>query len=1139
MARVPAEKNREMDPVMINSFRSFIQNPVKVSMLFLALALLGFLSLKKLPLNLFPDVQTPRITISVEAKSMAPEETERRLTRDFERQLASIRGVRNITSFSREGSIVFLVDFHWNRDMEFAYLDVKKNVGVFETNEDVEKIEVFRFDPNAAPLLTLAFIPGTGGEVNRVTVTSLVENSLKPKLETIDGVAHVRPAGESFHEVKVLVNEDLMARYNLTADKVIEEIGNQNIATAGGVILEGNQQMNLKFISRFGTVQEIGRCVVSMAGDHPIHLEDIGRIAVSESRDEVLVFQDGIKTVSLDVFKEPDANAVLTSRRVRKAVQDLNRRGNFGIKIAVDRSLEVEAAIGEVVHSALIGMLLAMLVLFIFLRNVPATLVAAAAIPISIIATFSLMYFQGLSLNLMTLGGLALGAGMLVDNAIVVVENIFRHRRSDLSSSDAAEKGVREVAMAITAATLTTIVVFVPLIYVHGIAGILFRDQALTVVYSLLVSLLVALILIPMLSARIRPARASRPGALNRSYGKFLSLSMKLRWLLFLLFLALMSWTALAIRKIPSRFFPESVGGRISMLLEMPLGSSLEQTGEAANRLQQPLLSLRWRDPALAPLLEAFEGLRISGDIREFLKNASAALDRIEKTHPDHPALKEIPPLLFPEQWSGRLQDVVFSDQAKKDRENYIERVSDLLSPLVVLESVTTTVGTPEGALQSTGENILGPHTARMEIVINPALLRQLEAADVIAMLRDRAGGIPGLKCSFESRNEFLQELLGKNRGDIVVEVHAEELDDLRLSSERVEGAMRAVPELTNVRSNLVLGDENYILQPDRDAMMRGGFKAKDLSSQVEAYLKGDRSDKVKLARGEMGIVVKNPRSEKEGLEGLLNLQIVSASGIKDKLRHLVKLKRERGIREVMRTDQERTLLVMADLEGAGYQDAMESVRTGLDSLAWRSGAYWKPSGEEVQRRESFARLFFALVIAVILVYMVIASILESLVHPLTIMLSVPLSMAGVAAAFLLLDISLNLMGYIGIVMLTGIVVNDAIVLLDRIRQIREGGEGRQVSVVEAVVLAGRQRLRPIVMTSLTTILALFPLALGFGSGAELRRPLAIAVIGGLTSSTLLTLWILPGLYLCVEDLLAFFRRITGIGRKRERQRHS
>ncbi|MCH8333206.1 efflux RND transporter permease subunit, partial [Candidatus Sumerlaeota bacterium] len=1072
------------------SFSRFVHNPVKVTMFFVALVLMGTLSYRRLALNLFPDLRTPRITVIATTRGLTPAEAERRVSEDLERGLVSIEGVSNVTTYTRERNIVVHVDFHWGSDMEFAYLDVKKSVGTLETRENVEKIDVFRFDPNAAPLMTLAFT----GRVNRVQLTNLIENSLRPKFETVEGVAYVNANGLSHQEVLVFVNEDIMAQYNLTPENILEQIKNNNISQSAGFVIEGNQEMALKFVSRFKNVDEIANSVIAMMEDHPIRLRDVGEVVLGRTIDEVIVRQDGRESITLDIIKEPDANAVLTARRVREVVDQLNARGLYGMKIAADQSIEVEAAIGAVIQTAAIGMGLATIVLMIFLRSFLATMVVALAIPISIIATFSPMYFQGLSLNIMTLGGLALGAGMLVDNAIVVMENIFRHRQRGLASVEAAVLGAREVAMAITAATLTTVVVFVPLVYVHGIAGILFKDQAMTVVYSLLMSLLVALALIPMLTARLPHGREKPPGPINRAYGGFLRRSLRLRWAIVPVFVGIMWLSWIGLQSIPQEFFPQAVNGRFSMQLEMPPGTPLYRTTEAVRRLEQALLQPRVRyhgDPDLLPLLQVFEAWEIHGDDEKFIEEAGAALAMLKTTHPDPARIDRLRQLL-PASQDRALSVAELAEISKK-----LATFADNLIPLIVVRSITSTIGVDPESIEAVSDEIVGANTARLEVVLNPLLLREFAAEDAAEFLRAEAEAIPELKISFDSRNEYLQHLLGGSRGDIVLEVHAEDMETLREAADRVAAELDAMDGIINVATNLVVGGDEIILEPDRDALLRHQYKIEEIAQQVQSYLQGSTSDRLRLEQGEMAISITNLRAREEGLEGLLNLPIVAEAGAVEKLRDLATIRLEGGILEIMRVNQEKTLLVTADLDGIAYQTAVQAVQARLDAMDWPGGATWNMSREEVQRRESFQRLFFALTIALVLVYMVIASILESLIHPFTIMFSVPFALAGVVGLFLLLGINLNLMAYIGIVMLVGIVVNNAIVLLDRIQQLRLAGTETR----EAVVLAARQRLRPIVMTSLTTILALTPLSLGFGNGAELRRPMAIAVIGGLASS--------------------------------------
>ncbi|MFC1600788.1 efflux RND transporter permease subunit [Candidatus Sumerlaeota bacterium] len=1098
------------------NFAWLVKNPVKVCMLFLALILMGLLSVQRLPLNLFPDIQTPRITVVVYTDGLTAEETERQLTAGFEQQLASIKGVSGVTSFSRDDHLVIHTDFHWGQDMEFAYLDVKKNIGALATHEHVAKVEVHRFDPNSAALMTLAF----AGKVDRVQVTSLVENSLKPRLETIEGVAYVKMNGAARQEVVVHTNEALMTQYSLTPEKIMAAIRQSNISAVGGVVSDGREEMMLKLVSRIANVDDIRDCVVTVIESHPIRLGDVGRLEVREARSDIRVHQDGRSSVSLDIYREPDANAVHTARRVRRTVEELNKRADLGLRIAADRSREIEDSISEVNRTALLGMGLAALVLLVFLRNILATLVVAAALPLSIIGTFTIMYFQELSLNIMTLGGLALGTGMLVDNAIVVAENVFRHRQAGASSLDAAVDGSREVALAIIAATLTTIVVFVPLVYVHGIAGILFKDQALTVVYSLLMSLLVALIFIPMLLARLRVGCAIKPGLANRAYGGFLAASLKARWALLVLFGLIMFATWHSARNIPTRFFPESVSGRLTLALELPPGTPLSRTEAVVRRLEGVLQSIRYRpapagEPDLTPLLRAYEQWQIAPSAEDFLRKAKffCELTRSRQGHEQSVRLAELTAAL-----------------AAGDRAARLARLTEYLDRQFLLESVTSVIGVEADSIQLAEEKMFGPHTARMDIVMNSEALREFSAHDVAELLRTEAAKTPDLKYTFESRNEFLQQVVGRNRGDVAIEVHAERLDELRRAADSAARELAGIDGLVNVRTNLIEGEEAYILAPDRDAMRRGNFQPQELSAQVRAYLRGEETERLKLDQGEMAIVVRAERADEGGLTGLLALKIVSASGEQEAVRELADVRVERGVREIMRVNREKTLLVMADLGPCAdgpklkYQQAVEGSRQALEGVAWPVGSTWNFSGEEVKRRESFRKLLFALIIATILVYMVIASILESLIHPLTIMLCVPFATTGVVAGFLYLDLSLNLMGYIGIVILVGIVVNNAIVLLDRVRQLREAGQPPRTAVLEAA----RQRLRPIVMTSLTTILALVPLATGFGHGAEFRRPMAIAIIGGLASATLLTLWLLPAIYLCVEDILALPRRLFG-----------
>ncbi len=607
---------------------------------------------------------------------------------------------------------------------------------------------------------------------------------------------------------------------------------------------------------------------------------------------------------------------------------------------------------------------------------------------------------------------------------------------------------------------------------------------------------------------------APRPGLLHRAYTAFLYASLRFRWALFVLFIAAFYLAVERARSLPTELFPPGVHGRLSLELALPSGATLDRTEEAVARLEAAILPLRYREPALAPLLGEYEHATLAGDLPRFLPRMETLLLQMGREGEAAPLAKTLYAELIPSDWRGRIKQAVDDKRREEEVNRQLARIRERLDKMIVLESVTSVIGAG-GSTQ--GGN--PAHTARMDVVVRPGAERELGSDALIARLRRAGEALPDLSLTFQARDDFIQEALGKARGDLVLEVHAEALDQLSEIALSTAERLRGLPGMVNVRTSLVHGEDQYVLTPDVDALLRGRFKLASLARQVSDQLQSARSDAVKLDAGEMEVVVENPRSERADMRQLLALTVVSEDGMGEKLGNLVEVARRPGFSEIMRVNQERTLLVLADLAGARYSDAVASVEHALARAPWPRGASWNFAGEEVARRESFQRLGFALIVATVLVYMVIAAILESLVHPLTIMLSAPFALIGVVVAFVATGLSLNLLGYIGIVMLVGIVVNNAIVLLDRIHQLRQ-----QLPLRDAVVRATGQRLRPILMTSLTTILALAPLALGYGAGAELRRPLAIAVIGGLTASTFLTLWIMPALYLCVEDLLALLR---------------
>lgn len=1000
-------------------------------MLFLGIILLGWISLNKLPINLFPDLRAPRITVVVDTRALSPEEVERRFARPLEQRLVTIRQVKDVTTISRDESTVGIVEFEWDADMDFALLDVKKAVATIATYDDVEEVTVYRYDPNELPILTMA----VWGDAQPDELYQMAFESMKPELERLEGVAAARVTGGLELQVLVAIDENLMLHYGLDMDQVSNAIRRSTMNAAGGYVETGSERLLLKAIGEVESLDELRLTAVGYQGGSPVLLRDIATVEMTGKEIESIVRFNGHPAVGVSIHKEADANTVRVVQTVEEALKEYRKSLPKGIKIetANDQSVFVRTAINELFETALIGMGLAIIVLLVFLRSVTSTVIIATAIPISIIGTFNLMYFQDLSLNIMTLGGLALGSGMLVDCAVVVLENIFSHRQDGEAPQEAAGKGAGEVTAAIVASTLTTVVVFLPIVFVRGVAGYLFKEQALTVTYSLLASLLVALLLIPMVASRFLFVGKKKRDVVGRSvYRSLLNTALNHRLSVIVITVAILAMTVRLLPSIPREFIPKAEQSQFLIKLEMPTGTRIEVTDKAVQRIES--------------LLEPYKAS---------------------------------------------------------------------------ITSVYSRSGVSPEALMTAGEEVEGPHTAEISVVLDRKTTQPIRASELVNAISKDVDSIAGVEVKYLLEQSSLSDVIGGEGAPIVLEIRGESLDRLEDVTQRVSDELTALPLLYNVRTNLLEGNPELVIRPDPLLLASIGFDAQSLADAIRARLVGDDVTVFKSERGDMDIRVASEQVETEGIAHLDSLRLRTRTGREVTLSDLGDLEVEPGPREIVRRGQKRIARVMADIRSGKLSDAVAAVNGALEDMP-TPGCTVSFSGEEERRRDSFRRLGFALLLAVGLVYMVIASILESLIHPFTIMLSVPLAAVGVVVALVLTGQSLNLMAYIGIVMLAGIVVNNAIVLLDYVNQLRAKGH----DVREALLTAGQRRLRPIMMTTLTTVLAMLPLTLGIGEGSELRKPLAVAVIGGLLSSTLLTLVFIPVVYTYFESVVSFFGRI-------------
>ncbi len=1040
-----------------------VSYPVTISMFFIGVVMLGWISLNKLPTNLFPDLRAPRITVRAAAPGLAPQEVERIVIESMQGRVGTIKGVERVSSVARADSGAIIIDFNWQTDMDFAMLEVKKNVQGANI-EQIESISTLRYDPNALPILTL----GITGDRPLDEIRYLAERTVGPALERIAGVARAETVGGLIPEIRCKLNPELIHFYGLTIDSISNALEEANISATGGYVEEGNQRYMIRAIGEIKKLDEVQNAVVGYSNGTPIYLTDLGEAVWDFEEPVNAVHVDGKAGVGVALYKEAGSNTVEVVKLVREFLREnaglkdgqgqqvAAQRGDGGgrggrggsdggasastivpkdltLDIAYDQSMFITRSIEEVKHTALQGVGLAALVLLLFLRNIRSTLIVALAIPVSILATFNLMYFMDLSLNIMTLGGLALGAGMLVDNAIVVIENIFRRRQLGDSPYNAAMTGAGEVASAIAAATLTTVVVFVPIAYMGGVTAQLFKEQALTVVFSLLTSLVVALMMIPALCARFLRTVPKAREFRESWYTRLLRLTLRFRAVTIAAIILITVASYPAFKTIKQEFIPQAAESQFMIKLRLPAGAELETTEHAAGSVEG------W----------------LSKDLGENIK------------------------------------------------------------------TIYTRIGPKPDDTGAIDEEPEGSHTAEMMVSMKDGAA--ISVPSVIEYLEPRLKTIHGLEATFLLSQTSLSTLIGEEKAAIVIEIRGRSLETLSELAREVKRRIDTLPEAANARTTILDGNPEVHLRPDRVLMSEVGLDQRRLVSLVQSQLRGQvatriqdteqtKDIRIQLGDGEINLV-----ELKDTIIPVGNDRVVT-------LGNLVDISIEPGPREILHRDQERIARVLADL-GESYKlsDSVAAVQGAVSSIPLPRGYSIKFGGEEERRKESFGRLQFALVLALALVYMVMASLFESLMHPFVIMFSLPLAVVGVIWAFVLSGQTLNLMGYIGIIMLAGIVVNNAIVLIDYINYLRRE---QNVPMIDAIVQAGQRRLRPILMTTATTVLALLPLALGFGEGAEIRAPMAVAVIGGLLSSTVLTLLVIPTIYSIFEDTLAFVWRL-------------
>lgn len=1033
-----------------------LSRPVSTLMATIALLLFGWLALARLPVDLLPELTYPSVTIRTRLPEAAPAEVEALLTKRIEEVVGVVSRVVRIHSSSRAGQSDVVMEFGWGTNVDLAVLDIRERLDRLRLPLDAEPPVVLRYDPSLDPIMRLSL----AGDADLLTLRQVAEDVVQRRFEVIDGVASVQIGGGLEEEIRVEVDEARLARLGLALPQVINRLQQENVDLVGGAIREGDVRYLVRTRNALTSIAEIGSIVVGRQGSTAILLRDVAQVRHSYKDRHLITRLNGAETIELALYKRVDSNTVGVAKQVRermRVVQDKLDELPYATQLEMisNQAEFIQQAIQEVLKTAWLGGLLAMLVLYLFLHDVRSTLIIGSVIPVSVIGSFLLMYLLEISLNILSLGGLALGIGMLVDNAIVVLESIERQRAAGLVRRRAALQGTIEVGQAITASTLTTVCVFVPLIFVRGVAGQLFNDLALTVSCALLTSLAVAVTLIPMLAAV--GEQAEPPGG---TPGLVVSATA-------------MGWRA-------SRRGWNKLTSPLAWLLtrlEDVFDRGLERIRETYVKGVNGLLQHRWL--ALCLVIVGCGVVLYLGRL--------------------------LPQALMPELHQGELiVDITLPVGTPLSvTAQQVEPIEQLIASHPLVSQVYSSIGRQQ---RSGGiANAERDHVAQLYVRLLPGATRTDED-QVLSELRPKLLTQPGLQAQFARPSYF------SISRPVEIEIRGHELETLGQVTQTWRDALAGFPGLTDLRSSIAPGEPELHILFDRQKLAVLGLDLADIASLIKQNVQGEIATALARSERDVDIRVRAHKVLEQGTAAVAQLRINPQSDVPVPLSAVAELRVARGPSEIRHEDLQRIAVITANVQGRFLGQTVRQLQHWLAQQTLPPELTARVRGQSAEMTTAFHSLGLALALATFLVYLVLASQFESLLQPFLILFAIPLGMSGVVPALWLTGQSLNVLVCIGAVLLVGIVVNNAIVLVDYANQCHHRG----VSPREAVREATAVRFRPILMTAATTVLGLLPMALGLGQGAELRAPLAITVIGGLSVATVLILWIMPAAYLAL-----------------------
>jgi HAE1 family hydrophobic/amphiphilic exporter-1 len=1056
-----------------------LKRPVTVFMVTAGLVIFGLVAASRLSVDLLPDISYPSLTIRTDLPDAAPGDVEQFVTRPVEEGVGVVPGLTRLHSVSRPGQSEVTLEFASGTRMDLASLGVREKLDLVTLPREAKRPAILRFDPSLDPILRLRL--SGGGNLQRVR--RIADRTIKADLEGAPGVAAVRVAGGEQEEIHVEVDAQRLSAAGLTLADVTRRLAQENVNLAGGSLTEGQSEYLVRVANQFLTPQEMGGIVLATRPDGVVRLSDVAVVSRGARERDVVARVGQDEAVELAVYKEGDANTVAVARSVKVRLKRLQLPTGMKLLTVADQSRFIESSVRDVVDAAWIGGLLAILVIFAFLRDLRSTVIISLSIPLSVFATFVAMYRMGLSLNLMSLGGLALGVGMLVDDSIVVLESIFRTRQHGQTIRSAASAGTGIVAMAITASTLTTVVVFLPLVFVEGVAGQLIRDQALTVSFSLMASLVVALIVVPTIAAlgdgkahaATAPAPDEAPAAESAAVAA--EAPRRGRWQ------AIVSWTLFAALFLP-RMLVRAIGwigrriGPVVHRLFAPVDYLQTRMEEVYPRLLRPALAHRGRVLAVA-------ALALVGAIAVGLA---------------------LPRNLFPSFAQGEFHfDVRLPEgTALHVTDETLERLAAGVASDRRVQFVYTSAG--QTNLSEFAGAAREPNRGQIAVVMSRKAPREAED-EVAAMLRSTLGDVPGLDY------EFGRPALLTFKNPVEVEVYAYDLDTLRTLASRIAQRIEGIRGVEDVQSSMRIGDPEVQIAFDRARLAALHLDPLQASRLVRSAVQGEAATEFSDLDRKLDVRVRASEDQRSQVTQLASLEVGRNENRSVPLAAVASVSIERGPGEIRRISQQRAAVVSANLKGRDLGSASQDILASLGALEMPSGARVVLAGQNRELGDSFASIRFALLLAVFLVYLVMASQFESLLHPFVIMFTLPLGVIGVVLTLVLSHSAISVMVLIGLLVLSGIVVKNAIMLVDYTNRLRAKGRSKHDALCEA----GSVRLRPILMTTLTTVLGLLPMSLGIGEGSEVGAPLAMTIMGGLSFATVLTLIVIPVVYATLD----------------------